>query len=313
MKFKIILVVFAIGLFGLEANRLLQEETFHTYEEKIPGSEVSFKMVAIEGGTFKMGSATPKKEGETEVKIAPFWMGEHEVTHDEFNLFLHGAENDEEGVDAISRPTPQYIDLTWGMGREGGYPANSMSYYTAMMYCKWLYEKTGNFYRLPTEAEWEYASKAGSETVYPFGDNPEELVSYAWFIANSDEKYHRVKQLKPNAWGLYDMLGNVAEWTLDQYEEEYYKNLKENSDNPHYPVTKTYPISVRGGHFDADAEALRPDARMGSSKGWNMRDPQTPKSKWWLTDAAFVGFRVVRPAEQPTKKEIEEFYHNYLN
>src|SRR5258708_1686617 len=116
------------------------------------------------------------------------------------------------------------------MGKTGGFPANSMIQYAALMYCKWLYKKTGVFYRLPTEAEWEYACRAGAPTAYPFSDGQGEdrrkggartqLSRYAWWKDNSQEKYHAVKQLAPNAWGLYDMLGNVAEWTVDQYYED---------------------------------------------------------------------------------------------
>ncbi len=149
---------------------------FKEYEQPIPGSTYKTRMVPIQGGSFIMGSSDKEKnrkadEGpQRKVAISPFWIGAYEVTRDEFDAFFKDettSENSE--VDAITRPSPQYIDLSWGMGKEGGYPANSMQQLTALMYCKWLYNKTGVFYRLPTEAEWEYACRAGTTTAYYFG------------------------------------------------------------------------------------------------------------------------------------------------
>jgi formylglycine-generating enzyme required for sulfatase activity len=216
-------------------------------------------------------------------------------------------------VDAVTRPSAQYIDLTWGMGKEGGYPANSMSQYTALMYCRWLYQKTGTFYRLPTEAEWEYACRAGTNTTYFFGNDAKDLPSYAWFKENSEEKYQKAGQKKPNAWGLYDMLGNVSEWTLDHHDEKFLQKLPENSIDPMpVPVWAEYPKVLKGGSYMDPAIELRAANRIQSDPEWNKRDPQIPKSRWWLTDAAFVGFRIVKPEKQPTPEEANQFYKSYL-
>jgi len=119
-----------------------------------------------------------------------------------------------------------YIDLSWNMGKEGGFPMNSLSVDGALMFCRWLFEQTGIFYRLPTEAEWEYACRAGSQATYFFGDDPSKLNDYAWYAPNSNKKYQKVGQKKTNPWGLYDMLGNLSEWTMDQYADKYFDSIK---------------------------------------------------------------------------------------
>jgi formylglycine-generating enzyme required for sulfatase activity len=187
-----------------------------------------------------------------------------------------------------------------------------MQQLAALMYCRWLYQKTGTFYRLPTEAEWEYASRAGTTTVYPFGDDGKDLDKYAWHKGNSKNVYQKVGQLQPNPWGLYDMLGNVAEWTLDQYDEAFYTKTTNGAADPVSVPSSRHPRTVRGGSFEDEAPALRPANRLSWKPEWNQRDPQIPRSRWWLTDAAFVGFRVVRPVKQPTAEEAEAFYKTHL-
>lgn len=294
-------------------------EEFKPYEQTIPGTAVKFKMNPIPAGSFVMGSNAEEKQRKADegparkINISAFWMGVHEVTHDEFLLFFNDDKTSRNSdVDAVTRPTPQYIDLSWGMGKQGGFPTNSMSQQTALMYCRWLYKKTGVFYRLPTEAEWEYACRAGTTTTYPFGNDPALLPQHAWFAANSNSKYQKVGQKKPNNWGLYDMVGNVAEWTLDQYDAEYFTKIADGSTNPSIPPATRYPKSVRGGGYTDKPEGLRCASRSKSDPSWNKRDPQIPKSKWWLTDAAAVGFRVVRPFTQPSAEEIDKFYSKYL-
>lgn len=276
-------------------------------------------MIAIPGGEFLMGSPETEHgreadEGpQTKVHVDSFWMEEHEVTFDEYVMFQNKSLDNEPIPDAITRPSPPYVDFTLGMGKEGGYPANSMSQHAALMYCKWLYEKTGVFYRLPTEAEWEYACRAGSTTAYPYGNSTDKLSQYGWYAANSNNKYYKVKQLEPNQWGLYDMLGNVTEWTLDQYDENYFKKIANQKNNPRIPVTEKYPVTLKGGHFRSEAAGLRSASRLPSDKKWNARDPQIPKSKWWIADAPFVGFRIVRPAKQPSPEEIKAFFEKVLH
>jgi formylglycine-generating enzyme required for sulfatase activity len=273
-------------------------------------------MVPIKGGSFLMGNERSKNTDESpqkEITLSSFWMGAFEVTRDELDTYLKDDKTSQnEPLDAITRPSPQYVDLTWGMGKEGGYPANSMSQHAAIMYCRWLYEKTKIFYRLPTEAEWEYACKAGTTATYFFGNNPQQLAQYAWYEKNSDEKYHKVGQKLPNPWGLYDILGNVAEWTMDQYSETTYLTMA--ATNPMVTATaKRYPKVVRGGSYMEDANNLTSTKRNHSVPAWNNRDPQVPKSKWWLTEAKNVGFRLVRPLEQPDEATVKQFFKSYLN
>lgn len=296
------------------------KESLSAYTQKIPGTDVSFNMVPIPGGSFIMGSNDKEKGREADegpqkkFAIAAFYMGAFEVTHEEYHaFFLDESVSQNTNADAITRPSPPYIDFSLGMGKEGGFPANSMQQYGALMYCKWLYKKTGDFYRLPTEAEWEYAARAGATPVYFFGNDKKELVNFAWFKNNSGNKYHKTGLLKPNAWGLYDMLGNVAEWTLDQYAEDYFDQVKMKNDNPVLVPVKKHPRTIKGGSYKDDAATLRPANRIKSELIWNRRDPQIPKSKWWNTDAPFVGFRIIRPLIQPSPEEIDAFFELYLN
>jgi len=278
-------------------------------------------MVPIPAGELAMGSAysevgREEDEGpQKKITLSAFWMGANEVTFAEWDAFFRNMDVPQTkaiAVDAVSRPTAQYIDLTWGMGRDGKQPTNSMSQAAAIMFCKWLYIQTGVFYRLPTEAEWEYACRAGNSTAYPFGNDPTSLNEYGYFKENSGGKFHKVGQLKPNAWGLYDMLGNLSEWTLDQYDPAQYQKFGDKSKNPLTPPGPRYPRVVRGGSYLTDAKESRCANRISSLADWNKRDPQIPKSRWWLTDGMTVGFRLVRPLEQPAKEEIEKFFAQYL-
>ena len=292
-----------------------QNNTVASEEITVPGTNQKLKLVQIPGGNFLMGNNMGKanEKPAKQIQVSGFWMGAYEVTHDQYNVFFRD-ENLSQGskVDAVTRPTAQYIDLSWNMGKEGGYPMNSMSVDAAMMFCKWLWQQTGLFYRLPTEAEWEYACKAGSNGNYSFGNDTKLLGQYAWFKGNSKGKYQKVGTKKPNQWGLYDMHGNVAEWTMDQYDSSFMSKLNVGQLDPVSFPTSRYPRSIRGGSYMDDAPILKASYRSFSIPGWNKRDPQIPKSRWWLTDGMFVGFRIVRPINQPTAEEAEKFYKLYL-
>ncbi|MEX2632933.1 MAG: formylglycine-generating enzyme family protein [Balneolales bacterium] len=323
--FSLLFIITPLFQFGQ-----LQDQDFSPYTQNIPGTNVSIEMVPIPGGTFLMGSPETEfgrddDEGpQHHVSVNPFWMGQYEVTWEQYDLFVEedfqlvDPENRFEGdvislpsppiLDALSLPSPPYMDPSSGMGK-AGFPAVNMTHYAAVMYAKWLTAKTGHFYRLPTEAEWEYACRSGSKSAYHFGDDPIELNKYAWFYANSNQTYREVGTLNPNAYGLYDMLGNVAEWTMDQYYDDYYKQLEgEVADSPWFKPNQLYPRSVRGGSWRDDPEELRCANRRGSIERWKQRDPQLPKSLWWNTDASFVGFRLVRPKETPSVEEMENYW-----
>ncbi|MBL9135788.1 MAG: formylglycine-generating enzyme family protein [Verrucomicrobiales bacterium] len=299
------------------------------YKENITGTGIGFEMVPIPGGEFTMGSADgeaghqPDEGPQVKVKISPFWMGKFEVTWNEYELFmrpeieldLRKKNPSEEYVnklsDAITRPTKPYVEMSFGMGKDG-FPAISMTQHAANKYCQWLSARTGHFYRLPTEAEWEYACRAGTTTAYSFGDDEAQLENFAWYGKNSDWKYQKVGKKKANPWGLHDIHGNVVEWTLDQYDADWFKkNAGKTLEDPWNRATKAYPHVVRGGSWDdEDAARLRSAARRASDKAWKIQDPQLPKSIWYHTDAQFLGMRVVRPLKVPAAEEMHKYWNN---
>ena len=298
-----------------------QENDFKNYTRDLEGTDLKFDMIAIPGGSFIMGSPPtevgrrPDEGPQHQVKISPFWIGKHEVTWDFFEPFVY--KNQEisrskvplkQQVDALTRPTKPYVDMTWGMGKEG-FPAIGMTQYAAIQFCNWLYASTGEFYRLPTEAEWEYACRAGTTGSYSYPADA-KLEEYAWYKTNSSNKTHPVGSKKPNPWGLHDMHGNVTEWTYDQYKPDGYTKFEGAVvQDPIIPFETLYPNSVRGGSYEDPVTDLRSASRRGSLAEWKQIDPQIPKSNWWLTGGTFVGIRVVRPLVPPSKEEIEKYYN----
>ncbi len=295
------------------------KDAFEAYVEKLEGSNEGIAMVPIKGGNFRMGgNHGPAAESPAhEVVVEDFWMGAYEVTWEQYLLFSEQRDdrmNTDKGdeisleVDAIASATTPYVDMSHGMGKKG-YPVINVTQHAALTFCKWLSAKTGRFYRLPTEAEWEYACRAGSTTAYSFGSDTTLLDTYAWYRNNSGKQYHKVGQKSANAFGLYDMHGNVSEWTMDQYAEDTYQ-LREGPilTNPWLVPVTLYPRTVRGGSWQDDADALRSAARRPSEARWKRIDPQIPKSRWWFTNAPHVGFRVVRPKNTPSAEIMNTFW-----
>jgi formylglycine-generating enzyme required for sulfatase activity len=274
------------------------------YTVTIPNTAVTYTMAPVPGGEFDMGAAGPGAAPDEapvhKVTVSPFWMQAHEVTWDAFLLFMFADQakesaNPDAVVDALGRPSAPHLEMSFGRG-SAGFPAISMTQHAANKYAQWLSAKTGEFYRLPTEAEWEYACRAGGGAA-PAGD----LAEYAWFKKNSptgnftEGTYHPVGTKRPNAWGLHDMLGNVMEWTLDQYGP--YPAAPQR--NPWVVAKSPYPHAVRGGSWNEEQDRVTCTARFKSDPSWKAQDPQLPKSVWYLTDAQWVGFRLVRPAVLP--------------
>lgn len=302
---------------------LSAQNTHHEWV-KIPGTAVLFQLALIPGGSFQMGSslkepAREEDEGNHQVSVDSFWMGVCEVSWDEYYCFqfLHmdsdsSHSNSAFKADAIARPSPPYFDFTYGRGRAGGFPAATMTQQAALRYCQWLSDKTGNFYRLPTEAEWEYACRAGSSSTFSWGDDEKMASEYAWFYENSAGSYQKVGTKKPNQWGLHDMHGNVAEWTLDFYIQDYFQQLDSVSVNPIVFPLKKHSRTVKGGSFEDYPPQLRCADRRKSDPKWQARDPQIPKSKWWNPDSPFVGFRIVRDLRQFSKPERDAFFEKVI-
>jgi formylglycine-generating enzyme required for sulfatase activity/cytochrome c553 len=268
------------------------KQAFAHYTENIPGIGVSFDMIAIPGGTVKIGSPEKQPGRDTndlpvkEVTVKAFWMGKHEITWQEFLpwVFAEKEEADKSKADGVTHPTKPYGSVYRERG-EKGYPALGMSQHAATEFCRWLSFKTGKKYRLPTEAEWEYACRAGATTAYFWGDDPAQAKEYGWYADNSKVTTQPVGKLKPNPFGLYDIVGNLGEWCAKE--------------------SKGVPGVLRGGGFPDAVAKLRCAFRVVETPEWNELDPQSPPSIWWLSAADYVGLRVVRSLQDETTGKAE--------
>ncbi|NOS71453.1 MAG: formylglycine-generating enzyme family protein [Verrucomicrobia bacterium] len=325
----------ALTVSNIAARIRLQAEAtkplgMNSYTNSIPDSRATYSMVAIPGGEFVMGSPVggryfkPDQSPPHRVKLDTFWIGKYEVTWNEFNSFMlddidrrqsspppSSGKLESGQADAITHPSLPFVDMSFGMGKSG-YPAIGMTQHAANKYCQWLSAKTGHFYRLPTEAEWEYAARSGSTNIWFFGDAPSKLSDYAWFEDNSDMKYQKVGRKLPNAWGLHDVLGNVSEWVLDQYDDVFYRRCAEEGSAvmPWNRASRQYPHSVRGGSWRDPIQEVHCAVRGQSTPDWKMGDPQMPKSKFWLRNCDFVGFRIVRPRAIPTTEQMGQYWNS---
>lgn len=349
---------------GIIAKKSAETEAktpLKNYKGKAPSADnAEFDMIFIKGGDFKMGSPESEKdrlkiEGpQRDVKIEPFWMGKIEVTWELYEAYQKDVHNrnkngsinrdgnmetveanerqgDETLLDAISQPTPPFHTMHYEMGGGEGYsaefPAISMTQHAASKFCEWLSAQTGEYYRLPTEAEWEYACRAGTTTAYHFGDDPSQLPEYAWFKDNSqldltyEYEYNKVGQKKPNPWGLHDMYGNVAEWVIDTKLDGGYAEIPAGTVNPVQLGTNRYDRVVRGGHFELPADKCRSASRIASSKMWKIWDPNNPQSIWYLashtggehndyTHGRAIGFRIVRPVKVPSVDQMHQLWNS---
>lgn len=230
-----------------------------TFEDSLPDHLVKWTMVRLPDGQVSSNGMTTDVKG--------LWMSETEVTWELFEVWALRMDLSQEqqasGIEATSRPSKPYSVIFTNFGHHG-FPAICMSHLNAKDFCDWLSKKTGNNYRLPTEAEWEYACQAGAK------DKP-DLDKSAWFWDNADDLTHKVGTKQPNGWGLKDMLGNVAEWCLNQ----------------------DGTAVVRGGSWKTKKDDLNWSTREKEDKAWNEADPQNPKSKWWLANGQFIGMRLV--------------------
>ncbi|MEP6756910.1 MAG: formylglycine-generating enzyme family protein [Chthonomonadales bacterium] len=246
--------------------------TLKTITQIVPGSAAKIEMVLVPAGSVVITSADGKTKKTVDLK--PYWIAKTETPWEVFDAFTISGppspayDQTPFAPDAIARPSKSYIppDMGWG---HFGYPVIHESFLNASMFCRWLANKTGKKFRLPTEAEWEYACRCGKAAGTPM--LAADIAKNAWTAGNSDRQTHPVGKKLPNSWGLFDMLGNVGEWVTDL------------NDKP----------CIAGGAFSDKTATVNPSLRAYMTRDWQETDPQIPKSRWWLSDAHFAGFRVI--------------------
>ena len=228
--------------------------TLAPYTDSIPKTLVTFEMVPVRAGA----------------GVKAFWIGKTEVLWEAYDPFAFGPGSGgaRGSQEAELRPSKPYGAPDYGWGHKG-FPVISVAREAAEAYCRWLSEQTGKTYRLPTEAEWEHVARlaaGGTSLAAP------ALDALAWHAGNAGGKSHASGTKRPDRLGLVDLFGNAAEWV----------------------TTKDGARAARGGSWRDPAARVGPGARAVEDDSWNERDPQIPKSIWWLSDGPFVGFRIVR-------------------
>lgn len=307
--------------------RDIKKKTHNGKDEKLVpfgetlASGAKIEMLPVKGGEFTWRGE--QKDDVLKVKISPFWMSKHEITWEAYEPFmLPQIPREKDGlpmdfmrgqikndIEFIARPTPPYHPMTFGMKRDG-HPALSMTQHAANKYCQWISFQTGHFYRLPTEAEWEFACRASQDGNSSWGSDASKAGEYAWF-GGATEHYNIPGKKKPNALGIHDMHGNVLEWTLDQY-VPHRKNYfgKDAVVDPWVKATKPYPHVTKGGHWQHSLEEISAAARHQSTPIWKVADPNRPRSLWYHTTTPWLGLRVVRPEKIPTAEEMYHYWNS---
>ena len=258
-------------------------------------NSVGMKLKRIPAGELLMGSpendpdVSNDEKPQHRVRITqPFYLGIHQVTRGQFRRFIEAtryqteAEKDGKGGwgwDASAGKWFQNPKFTWrspSFDQTDDHPVVNVSWNDATAFSDWLSRQEGQEYRLPTEAEWEYACRAGTTTRFSFGDEENALGQYAWYSANASNQTHPVGERKPNAFGLYDMHGNVWEWCWDGYDADYYKRSP--ADNPRGPEPAA-PRVIRGGSW-----RIGPQNARSAYRGWDLPENRSND----------LGFRLAR-------------------
>lgn len=263
-----------------------------TYTQTMPVSRYQLTFVRIPARIETVERTRPGSQRDDpagtivgkQVVVESFYLSITEVTWDCLDPFVYrlDLENPDAEVDATTRPSKPYIPPDRGYGHEN-FPAISITFRTAEAYCTWLSEKTNLRFRLPTDAQWEHAAIASTDSNSSTPLTREHLDAMSWHDGNSQGQTHAVKTRQPNAWGLYDMLGNAGEWTT----------AYDNSPR------------LRGGSFKTPLDQLSISLSEKQDASWNASDPQVPKSKWWLPDAPFTGFRLVLECDPATGEPLK--------
>jgi formylglycine-generating enzyme required for sulfatase activity len=232
------------------------EQAAAPYAEKVEGTMITLEMMPVPAGTVQSASGRRR--------VPAFWIMKTELVWDAYDVYVFSLDRPKPGVaaDAVARPTKPYV-LPGDQFGHSGHPALGMTFQAAEQFARWISVRTGRTYRLPTEAEWERACQAGGHTAV----KPET----AWYRDNAGARTHKVATRPADAIGLHDLLGNAGEWAVG-------------ADGP----------VVKGGAWNSPAADVSCTARRKQTPAWNATDPNLPKSSWWLSDAPFVGFRLVR-------------------